>query len=101
MHDGTLKPLIRVLNLFKIKSESEGALKFTSKNILNNLIGRLGLNIIKPITEYVSKIKLQEIISTREIYSILNINENNFLITYNPLISKDICLEPGLDFLLL
>ena len=42
---------------------------------------------------------LTRIICTRDVYSDIFLVENNFLITYNPIISKEKCLEHGLDIL--
>ena len=43
-----------ILELFNLKSNSQGSLRMIAKSLLNNLIGRFGLNFIKPITETVN-----------------------------------------------
>jgi len=69
------------------------------KSLLNNLIGRLGLNLIKPITETVNLKKRDFIASTRIIKSQIFLNNDKFLLTYSPTISTQICKEHGLDYI--
>ena len=52
------------------------------KSLLNNLIGRFGLSIIKPITQTVNKERRDYIFSSRIVKSQTILNENKFLITY-------------------
>jgi hypothetical protein len=68
------------------------------KSLLNNLIGRLGLNFVKPITEVVNKVKLDRILSTRVVNTFQKLNEDNFLMTYNPVRNKEICENHNLDY---
>jgi hypothetical protein len=62
------------------------------------LIGRFGLNLVKPITKSVNLEKRNYIASTRIIHSQKIISSDRFLLTYDPLISEEICKEHGLDF---
>jgi DNA polymerase type B, organellar and viral len=87
-----------VHDLFHIKTSETGSLKIVAKSLLNNLFGRFGLNIFKPITKAVNKEQRDFIASTQKIISQKVINANNFLITYIPIISKIICQEHGLDY---
>lgn len=68
------------------------------KSLLNNLLGRFGLNIHKPVSEIVNSDKLDNIISTRELKSFKMINEENYLVSYMPNISKSICEMHNLDY---
>jgi hypothetical protein len=38
-------------------------------------------------------------LTTREVYSEKNLNNNKFIITYNPIINKFICENHGVDYL--
>ena len=85
--------------MFNLKKNSSGFLKIIYKSLLNNLLGRFGLNIIKPVTQTVNKEKRDYIFSTRIIKSQIILNNNKFLITYEPTISKEICKQHGLDII--
>lgn len=88
-----------VNELFNLKKNSTGFLRLIYKSLLNNFLGRFGLSLIKPITQTVNKIRRDFIFSTRTVHSHTILNENNFLITYDPIISKDICQQHGLDLI--
>ena len=86
-------------DLYEKKKNSSGFLKLIYKSLLNNFLGRFGLNIIKPITQTLNKDRRDYIFSTRIVHSQTLLNEDRFLITYSPIISKEICNEHGLDFI--
>ena len=86
-------------DLFNKKKNSTGFLKLIYKSLLNNFLGRFGLNIVKPITQTVNKDKRDFILSTRSVQSHTVLNNDRFLITYSPIISKEICTEHGLDII--
>nr|YP_010044372.1 DNA polymerase [Trametes versicolor]QPF23613.1 DNA polymerase [Trametes versicolor] len=88
-----------VNDLFDKKKNSTGFLRLIYKSLLNNFLGRFGLNIIKPITQTVNKEKRDFICSTRIVHTHTILNDDKFLITYSPIISKEICMEHGLDFI--
>ena len=86
--------------LFNLKKDSNGFLKLIYKSLLNKFLGRFGLNLIKPITHTVSKDRRDYIFSTRNVHTFMThtiLNENKILITYTPTISKEICMQHGLD----
>jgi DNA polymerase type B, organellar and viral/RNase_H superfamily len=87
-----------VNDLYKLKLESKGAEKAINKSLLNNLLGRFGMNIIKPKTECLTKDKLDTILSTREVKSYHEVTNNDYLVTYIPIINREICTEHGLDY---
>jgi hypothetical protein len=68
------------------------------KSLLNNLLGRFGLNINKPITELVNIDDFDLLISTRECKSFKKVSENSYLVSYYPKISKTVCEMHGLDY---
>jgi len=84
--------------LYKQKSEATGSRKTIFKSLLNNLIGRFGMHINKPITIEVDIAKRDYIASTRVIKTQHHLFNNRFLITYLPQISKEICEEHNLDY---
>lgn len=88
-----------ILDLYNKKKNSEGFLKTIYKSLLNNFLGRFGLNFVKPVTETVNNDKREFILTTREVYSEKNLNNNKFIITYNPIINKFICENHGVDYL--
>ncbi|KAI5980362.1 mitochondrion dnapol [Pisolithus orientalis] len=88
-----------ITDLYNLKSKTSGFKKKINKNLLNNLLGRFGLNIIKPITKIVNSQNLDLLISTRKIKSFQEITKNSFLVNYVPLIDPKICEDHGLDYL--
>lgn len=87
-----------ILRLYENKKNSSGAIKLINKSLLNNLLGRFGLNFIKPITKTMDIKRRDYIFSTRKVTSHKILNEEQVLITYQPEISKEVCLEHGLDY---
>lgn len=61
-------------------------------------MGRFALNFVKPITITVNKTKLDKILTTKEVKSFKQINENYFIVTYLPVVNRDICESHGLDY---
>lgn len=88
-----------IQNLYKTKAQSKDSERTIAKSLLNNLLGRFGLNMIKPIKQIVDLKKRDLIAATRSIYSQKLISDNSYLISYNPVISKTICEEHGLDYI--
>lgn len=87
-----------VTELYKEKSLATGSRKMIFKSLLNNLIGRFGININKPITAEVTMEERDYIAMTRVIKAQHLLQDGNFLITYHPTISKEVCEEHGLDY---
>jgi hypothetical protein len=57
------------------------------------------MNIVKPITKSVNREQYNYIISTRKITSDRLITDNDFLITYSPIVDEQICNEHRLDYI--
>lgn len=85
-------------DLYYKRQNSKGLVKSVTKMLLNSPFGRLGMSIYKPKTEIVDKEKLDYILSTREVSSLKELNENVFLVSYIKDISKSVCEESGLDY---
>jgi hypothetical protein len=82
-----------VQDLYTIKKDSTGPIKSVAKSLLNNLLGRLVLNIFKPQTTFMNKITRDYLFSTRLIKSHKVITNGKFLVTYIPGLNKVICLN--------
>ena len=88
--------------LYDIKSTTKNSVeKAVPKSLLNNLLGRFGLNIYKSTVEIVDKDRLNILLPTREFNSFkqIKITDNDFLISYSPNVSKLICESHGLDYM--
>jgi DNA polymerase type B, organellar and viral len=88
-----------VTELYALKAKAVGSARAILKSLLNNLLGRFGMNIVKPITKSVNREQYNYIISTRRITSDRPITDNDFLITYLPIVDEQICNEHGLDYI--
>lgn len=85
--------------LYDIKSNSKGMIKAVTKLLLNSIFGRFGMNINKSISEIVNKDKLDLILSSHEVNSIKELDENNFIVSYNSEISNSVSERSGLDII--
>lgn len=86
--------------VYKIKSNpinpSQGAM---AKSLLNNLLGRFGINLEKPVTEVLSY-RVYDIKSLmHKITSHKQISEDKILVSYAPKLDYDIIKSHNLDFL--
>jgi hypothetical protein len=88
-----------VTELYALKAKAVGAARAIIKSLLNNFLGRFGMNIIKPITKSVNMEQYNYIISTRKVTSDRPVTDNDFLITYIPVVDEQICTEHGLDYI--
>nr|QWO71373.1 DNA polymerase [Termitomyces sp. DKA64] len=87
------------VNELSIKKDTlKGSQRQVVKSLLNNLLGRFGLNFVKPITRTVKKKELDKILATKEIKTFKQVNENSFIVTYKPLVNKAICESHNLDY---
>ena len=87
-----------VNTLYEMKSNNSGTTKQIAKSLLNNLLGRFGLNITKPITALLDTMQRDKILSTRVVHGIKTLENNHYLITYDPLPDRKIVRDHGLDF---
>ncbi len=88
-----------VKHFYEIKSNNTNYLNVIAKSLLNNLLGRFGININKPVTKLVDVKKLAEIQATRVIESYPKpLSDKKYIISYYPEISREICEAHNLDF---
>ncbi len=89
-----------VENLYKMKSYPNNITqKNLAKSLLNNLIGRFGMNISKPITEIVDSKTFNEISLTRKITTKKEITDDSILVTYIPELDESVCDSFNIDFI--
>ena len=87
-----------VRDLYKIKSTTKDPVeKQMVKSLLNNLLGRFGLDINKYITSLVTYDQFRELIQTRKFRSVKFI-EDKILLSYEKELNKDICNDHSIDF---
>lgn len=89
-----------VTDLYKTKAESPDKIQRNiSKSILNNLIGRFGMNINKPITSVINDKTLDMLDTTRNILNTIVVSNDRNLTTFEPNVSKHVCDEFGVDYI--
>lgn len=98
----------RVSNVFGNYVEKLYTMKSTPKNItqknlakslLNNLLGRFGMDINKPITKIVNNETFNEISLTRKVTSRKDITDEDILLTYSAELDQLICESFDIDYL--
>ena len=90
-----------VTDLYNIKcSTLDKVERDIVKRLLNHLLGRFGLNIVKPTTKCVNGEELSLIFSTNKVIGKPEIiTEDDFRVTYIDQIDKDICEDHGIDYI--
>lgn len=84
--------------LYNIKSTTNSKVeKAISKSLLNNLLGRFGLDINKSRTDLLDIDSYNEIAQTKSINSLIHIDDK-VLVNYNNKVSNIICDELNVDF---
>jgi hypothetical protein len=61
-------------------------------------LGRFAINYVKPITKTVNTKVLDNIIATRVVKTFKEINSENFVLTYLPLLDKEVCDSQNIDY---
>ena len=87
-----------ISEFYNLKSStSDKVERQMAKSLLNNLLGRFGLNIDKSITELVSVDRLNELTQYKQIKSVKHIG-NLRLVTHGSNVSLNICDSHDVDF---
>lgn len=87
-----------VEHFYKIKSNTNSKVeKAISKSLLNNLLGRFGLDIHKSKTDLMDVTEYNDISQSKAINSVTHI-EDKMLVNYNNKVSKTICDELNVDY---
>jgi DNA polymerase type B, organellar and viral len=85
--------------LYNIKSTTkDSVIKSIAKSLLNNLLGKFGLDINKYESSILSEERLGDIIEARRFRGIKEISKDKYLVSYDVEVSKDICEQHGLDY---
>ena len=83
---------------YKLKSNTTDPIeRQIAKSLLNNLLGRFGMNIDKSITELVDDNRFNELIQYKQIKSVKHIG-NRKLVTHGTNVSLNICESHNVDF---
>lgn len=61
-------------------------------------MGRFAINYVKPITKTVNKKLLENILATRVVKTFKEINSDSFVLTYMPLLDKEVCESHYIDY---
>lgn len=86
--------------VYGIKSNpSNNSQKAVAKSLLNNLLGRFGINLEKPVNEVLSKKAFESKMAMYKIMSYQPISEDKYLVSYIPKLDYDIITSHNLDFL--
>ena len=87
-----------VRELYRTKSTTKDDVeRQTVKSLLNNLLGRFGLDINKYVTSLVSLDEFKELIQIRKFRSVKFVGEK-VLLSYEKEINKEICYDHSLDY---
>ena len=85
-------------DLYKIRLNENGLVKAITKLILNSAFGRFGMSIIKPETKIINLNDLNKLLTTHKVFDIKKMNDNNYIVTYESEISKEVIDTLGLEF---
>lgn len=89
-----------VKSVYEIKSNARNpSQKAMAKSLLNNLLGRFGINLEKPITEVLSYEAFETKMLMHKIMSYKEISEHKVLVSYVPKLDYDVINSHGLDFI--
>ena len=86
--------------VYPIKSNATNkSQKVMAKSLLNNLLGRFGINIDRPVTELLTRKAFYKKMLMHKIMSYKVISKDNILVNYVPKLDYDIITDHGLDFM--
>lgn len=90
-----------ILDLFKLKSNNKGGGKFIYKSLLNNLIGRFGIDIRKAVTKLLNKKNFDLVMACCEVISVMPIDDKelNYIVKYIPVPVPEKCAANNIDYL--
>jgi hypothetical protein len=88
-----------VQDIYKLKSNPINKnQKGIAKSLLNNLLGRFGINLDKPITEVVNEKRFDIISSMNKVMGYTELSKDKIMVSYTEKLDYDIIKEHGLDF---
>jgi hypothetical protein len=87
-----------ISEIYKLKANLiNKSKKSLAKSLLNNLLGRFGINLDKPITEVVSENNFDAISIRHKIMNYKNIAKDKVMVSYTTKLDYDIINGHGLD----
>jgi hypothetical protein len=87
-----------ISDIYKLKSNSrDNTQRSLAKSLLNNLLGRFGISLDKPITNVVSEATFDSISILHKIMGFKEISDDKFMISYTDKLDPDLIREHGLD----
>lgn len=91
------KDYVSKVHLHKINAKNSTE-KFLAKSLLNNLLGRFGIDLEKSETKLMSDPEFEEMLLVRDLKGHINIGDMN-LVTYSTSLNYDLIEENGLDII--
>lgn len=89
-----------VQKVYKIKSDPiNPSQKAMAKSLLNNLLGRFGISLDKPITEIMSKRGFEDKSLMHKIMSYKDLSKDRVLVSYIPKLDYELINSYNLDFI--
>ena len=86
--------------VYPIKSNTTNkSQKAMAKSLLNNLLGRFGINIYRPVTELLTSKAFDRKMLMHKIMSYREISDDKILVSYVPKLNYGIITDHGLDFM--
>lgn len=86
--------------IYTIKSKPKNPVqKQMAKSLLNNLLGRFGISLDKPVTEIIGINDLKEILTMHKVTSYKPISDDKFLISYNSILDPDVIEKSNRDII--
>ncbi|RYE15198.1 MAG: hypothetical protein EOP34_04140 [Rickettsiales bacterium] len=87
-----------ISEIYKLKANpTNKSQKSIAKSLLNNLLGRFGIRLYKPITEVVDQKRFDTISMIHKIMNYKIIGDNKIMVSYSEKLDSDIIQEHGLD----
>ena len=84
---------------YDLKSKTTDSIERSiAKSLLNNLLGRFGMNLDKSVTELVNEKDFNELLQSKKIISVIHIGDKK-LVTHSSKVSLNICETHEVDFI--
>lgn len=92
-----------ILDLYNLKLKNKGGGKFIYKSLLNNLIGRFGIDIKKAVTKLLNQKEFDLVMACCEVISVMEVENNQsnskFVVKYIPIPVPEKCIANNIDYL--
>jgi hypothetical protein len=86
-------------DIYKLKANPVNkSQKSIAKSLLNNLLGRFGISLDKPLTEVVNESKFDTVSMIHRVMDYKHIAKDSIMVSYTEKLDSDVIKEHGLDF---